>query len=121
VIRRSPQAERRRYPSSPGAHSPPVHATSRKEPAGFAYLVPTVVGVGSLLAIQTLTGPSSLPLRITIVATGGLTISWWRKRREGRTQPSRRLVLAGRAILAVMTVVGFAVMTPDLLDVLGRG
>ena len=66
------------------------HATSRNEPAGFAYLVldrrrrrdrePAALDADR---------PSSLPLGITILGTGAVTIAWWRERLAGRAQPSR--------------------------------
>jgi hypothetical protein len=97
------------------------HASAAASPAGIAYTVLAVIGVGlgSLLVLQSISGHESQALGVTVLATGAITLCWWAQRLAGRDAPSRGLRIAGRTILVVGTCVGYVALIPELTGALG--
>ena len=91
--------------------------------AGEAYVLLAVLGIalGGLLEAQALFGRQSVPLGVTVLLVGLMTLAWWRERYRGRPAPSRVLTIAARATLVLGTVAGFAVLIPEAAGALGLG
>jgi hypothetical protein len=98
----------------------PTSDTSRVF-AGYIVLIAIGASIGLPLTIQgALSGPSQ-PLALTLIATGLMTLAWWRLRLRGEPNPPAALRLAADTALVAGTFVGFLVLAPEISGVLGSG
>ncbi len=97
------------------------HAVRGTSSVAILYTALAVVGVvlGSVVAIQSLSGQEAQPFAVTVLGAGAVTIYWWTQRVQGAGAPTRGMLIAGRTFLVAGTALGYIRLAPELAGALG--
>lgn len=92
-------------------------------PVLFGYAVVTSIGLVFVIPIAGayLGDSRTLPMGVTLLATGAATVAWWTLRLRGAPDKPHNLRIAGRAALLAAVVLGTAALLPEVAEALGIG